>query len=63
MAKFQVIYNESPGFLTNLISQGLNCSLVQTVFFFSFQSELRSLSFWELSHCLLTPVHRGSLVI
>ena len=27
MAEFQVIYNESPGFLTNLISQGSNCSL------------------------------------
>ena len=45
MAKVQVIYDESPGFLTNLISQGLNCSLVQTVFFFSFQSEFRSCRF------------------
>ena len=41
MAKFQVIYNESPGFLTNLISQGLNCSLVQTVFcFFSIRAQV-----------------------
>ena len=40
MAKVQVIYNESPGFLTNLISQGLNCSLVQTVFFSLFNQSL-----------------------
>ena len=40
MAKFQVIFNEFPGFLTNLISQGLNSSLVQTVvFFFLFSNQ------------------------
>ena len=40
MAKFQVIYNKSPGFLTNLISQGLNYSLVQTVLFVLFNQSL-----------------------
>ena len=52
MAKFQVIFNEFPGFLTNLISQGLNSSLVQTVFFFFFFSLFnQSLARFRFGNC------------